>query len=68
MATNGEMLVSAFQKKVAIRSSFNLANMFSYVSQRPDNFFDQTISKWPFSGHFKFCNIQLIKKCKMTGP
>ena len=36
MATNGEMPVSAFQEKVAIRSSFNLANMFSYVSQLPD--------------------------------
>ena len=36
MATNGEMLVSAFQEKVAIRSSVNLANMFSYVSQWPD--------------------------------
>ena len=33
MATNEEMLVSAFQEKVAIRSSFILANMFSYVSQ-----------------------------------
>ena len=21
------------------------------------NFLDQTISKWPFSGHFEFCNI-----------
>ena len=33
MATNEEMLVSTFQEKVAIISSFNLANMFSYVSQ-----------------------------------
>ena len=23
------------------------------------NFWDQTISKWAFSGHFKFCNIYL---------
>ena len=30
MAANEEMLVSAFQEKVAIRSSFNFANMFSY--------------------------------------
>ena len=36
MATNEEMLVSEFQEKVAIRSSVNLANMFSYVSQWPD--------------------------------
>ena len=36
MATNEEMPVSAFQEKVAIRSSFNLADMFSYVSQLPD--------------------------------
>ena len=21
------------------------------------NFWNQTISKWPFSGHFEFCNI-----------
>ena len=36
MATNEKMLVSEFQEKVAIRSSVNLANMFSYVSQWPD--------------------------------
>ena len=30
MATNEEMVVSAFQKTVSIRSSFNLANMLSY--------------------------------------
>ena len=35
MVTNEEMLVSAFKEKIAIRSSFNLANMFSYVSQGP---------------------------------
>ena len=50
MATNEEMLVSAFQEKFAIRTSFNLANMFSYVSQ------------WPFSGHFEFCNIYLTQE------
>ena len=49
MATNEEMLVSAFQEKVAVRSSFNLANMF-------------TLSKWPFSGHFEFCNIYLTRE------
>ena len=32
MATNEEMLVSVFQEKVAIRFSFSLANIFSYVS------------------------------------
>ena len=31
--TNGEMLVSVFQEKVAVRSAVNLANMLSYVSQ-----------------------------------
>ena len=36
-ATNKEMLVSAFQEKVSIRSSFNLANMLDYVSQWPDS-------------------------------
>ena len=53
MATNEEMLASAFQEKVAI-SSFNLANMI--------NFWDQTISKWPFSVHFEFCNIYLTQE------
>ena len=60
MATIEEMLVSAFQEKIAIRSSFNLANMFSYVSLI--NFWDQTISKWPFSGHFEFGNIYLTQE------
>ena len=31
MATNEEMLVSAFQEKVSIRPFFNLANMISYI-------------------------------------
>ena len=26
------------------------------------NFWDQTFSKWPFSGHFKFCNIYLTQE------
>ena len=26
------------------------------------NFWDQTISKWPFSGHFEFCNIYLTEE------
>ena len=59
MATNEEMLVSAFQEK---KSFFNLANMFSYVSQDLINFWDQTISKWQFSGYFKFCNIYLTQE------
>ena len=25
-------------------------------------FWDQTISKWPFSGHFEFCNIYLTQE------
>ena len=40
MATNEEMLVSAFQQKVAIRSSFNLANMFSYAANDLINYWD----------------------------
>ena len=36
MATNEVKLVSAFQEKVSIRSFFNSANMYSYVSQWPD--------------------------------
>ena len=51
MATNKEMLASAFQEKVAIRS-VNLAK----------NFWDQTISKSPFRGHFEFCNIYLTQE------
>ena len=26
------------------------------------NFWDQTISKWPISGHFVFCNIYLTQE------
>ena len=26
------------------------------------NFWDQTISKWPLSGHFEFCNIYLTQE------
>ena len=26
------------------------------------NFWDQTILKWPFSGHFEFCNIYLTQE------
>ena len=26
------------------------------------NLWDQTISKWPFSGHFEFCNIDLTQE------
>ena len=26
------------------------------------NFSDQTILKWPFSGHFEFCNIYLTQE------
>ena len=28
------------------------------------NFGDQTISKWLFSGHFEFCNINLTQEMK----
>ena len=27
-----------------------------------NNFWDQTISKWPFSGHFELCNIYLTQE------
>ena len=47
VANNDEKIVNEFQEKVSISSSFNLANMLSYVSQ-------QTISKWPFSGHCEY--------------
>ena len=26
------------------------------------NFWDQTITKWPFSGHFEFCTIYLTQE------
>ena len=51
---NEEKLVSVFQERVSIRSFFNLANMFSYVSNNLINFWEQTILKWLFSGHFEF--------------
>ena len=65
MATNEEMLVSAFQGKLAIRSSFNLANMFSFAANDLINFWDQTISKRPFSGHFEFCDIYLTQEMQI---
>ena len=61
MATNEEMLVSAFQEKVAIRS-FNWQICSAMSANDLINFWDQTISKWPFSGHFKFCNIYLTQE------
>ena len=43
MATNEEMLISAFQEKVAIRSSFNLAICSAMSANDLINFRDQTI-------------------------
>ena len=57
MATNEEMLVSAYQEKVAIRSSFNLQTCSAMSANDLINFWEQTILKWPFSGHVEFCNI-----------
>ena len=55
MATKEEMLVSMFQEIVFIRSSFNLAKIGLAMSDDDlINFWEQTISKWPFSGHFVF--------------
>ena len=53
--TNEEMLVSAYQKKSCQICSAMSANDLI-------NFWDQTISKWPFSGHFEFCNIYLTQE------
>ena len=63
MPTNEDMLVSSFKEKVSIRSFFSLANMFSYVLMSANdlnNFWDQTILKWPLSGHFEFCSQSQI--------
>ena len=59
MATNEEMLGSAFQGKVA--PDFLLIWQICSAMSAEDliNFWDQTILKWPFSGHFEFCNIYL---------
>ena len=51
-ATNNEILFSAFQEKAM--SANDLIN-----------FWEQTILKWPFSGHFefeKFCDIHVTQK------
>ena len=68
MATKEEMLVSMFQEIVFIRSSFNLAKIGLAMSDDDlINFWEQTISKWPFSGHFVFelfCDIYVTKKKK----
>ena len=62
MATNEEMLVSAFQEKVSFRSSFNLQICSAMSADDLIKFWNQTISKWPFSGHFEFYNIYLTQK------
>ena len=54
MATNEEKLVSAFQEKISIRSSFNLAICSAMSANDLINFWEQTIKKWPFSGYFEF--------------
>ena len=61
MATNEQMFVSAFQEKVAIRPL--IWQICSAMSANDlINFWDQTILKWPFSGHFEFCNIYLTQE------
>ena len=62
MATNEEMLDSAFQEKVAIRSSFNWQICSAMSAKDLISFWDQTILKWPISGHFEFCNIYLTQE------
>ena len=57
MATNEEMLASAFQEKVSIWQICLAMSADDLI-----NFWDQTILKWPFSGHFEFCNIYLTQK------
>ena len=57
MATNEEMLVSAFQEKVAIRSTFNLQICSAMSANDLINFWDQTISKY-----FKYCNFNLTQE------
>ena len=51
MASNEKKLASSFQEKVSIRSFFNLSNM---SANDLITFWEQIISKWPFSGHFEF--------------
>ena len=57
MATNEEMLVSAFQKTVSIRSSFNLANMLSYVSQWPDYLWEQKFENGRLAAILNLSNL-----------
>ena len=52
MATNEEMLVSAFRFLSDI--FFNLANMLNYVNQAWLTFRSKTIKKNPFGSHFEF--------------
>ena len=55
MATNEEMLVSAFHETVSIRSSFNLANMLSYVSLIP--FWEQKFKNGCLAAPLKLSNL-----------
>ena len=58
MATNEEMFVIPFQKRLP--ADLLIWQICSAMSANDlINFWDQTILKWPFSGHFEFCNIYL---------
>ena len=57
-----EMFVSALQVKVAIRSFLILQICSAMSSNDLITFWNQTTSKWPFSGHFEFCNIYLTQE------
>ena len=68
MATNKEILVRAFQEKLP--SDLLLIWQICSAISANDliNFWDQTILKWPFCGHFEFCNLYLTQEMQNDRP
>ena len=61
MATNEKMLLAHLKKKLL--SDILLIWQICSAMSANDliNFWEQTILKWPFSGHFEFCNTYLTQ-------
>ena len=70
MDTNEEMLVSAFQEKVAIRFLLIWQICSAMSANNLINFWDQTISNnyGRLGAILNFVILTQLKKCKMTGP
>ena len=70
MATKEELLVSAFQEKLPsdLLLIWKISSAISAWANDLINFWDQTISKWQFSGLFEFCNIYSTQEMQNDKP